>query len=73
VQLYHRREIEQRVCDGWDMRFVQVAEVRALVHEAMAEIVAGRKSAWAPAIARMDVLLSDANWDKFATDFKKSL
>lgn len=73
VQLYHRREVEQRVCDGWDTRFVQIAEVRALVHEAMAEIVAGRKSAWAPAIARMDVLLSDANWDQFATDFKKSL
>jgi hypothetical protein len=72
VQLYHRREVESRVCDGWDMRYVQRDDLRALIHEAKEEVVAGRKSAWAPAIERMDFLLSNSNWDSFVEDFKKA-
>ncbi len=70
VQLYHRREVEARACDGWDMRYVQREDLRDLIHEAKEEIVAGRKSAWAPAIERMDFLLSNANWDSFVNDIK---
>jgi hypothetical protein len=72
VQLYHRREVESRVCTGWDMRYVQKEDLRALIHEAKEEITAGRKSAWAPAIERMDFLLSNSNWDSFVQDFKNA-
>jgi hypothetical protein len=72
VQLYHRREVEMRVCSDWNMKYVQHDDLRALIHEAKEEIVAGRKSAWAPAIERMDFLLSNSNWDSFVLDFKKA-
>jgi Sensors of blue-light using FAD len=73
VQLYHRREVESRACSGWDMRYVKKDDLRALIHEAKEEVVAGRKSAWAPAIERMDFLLSNANWDSFVKDIKQSV
>lgn len=72
VQLYHRREVEQRACANWNMRYVAKEDLRALIHEAKEEIIAGRKSAWAPAIERMDFLLSNSNWDSFVEDFKKA-
>jgi Sensors of blue-light using FAD len=72
VQLYHRREVEARVCTGWDMRYVQQEDLRALIHEAKEEIVAGKKTAWAPAIERMDFLLSNSNWDSFVKDLKQA-
>jgi phosphatidylserine/phosphatidylglycerophosphate/cardiolipin synthase-like enzyme len=71
VQLYHRREVESRACSGWDMRYVKRDDLRALIHEANVEIVAGRKSAWAPAIERMDFLLSNSNWDSFVKHIKQ--
>jgi Sensors of blue-light using FAD len=71
VQLYHRREVESRACSGWDMRYVQKDDLRALIHEAKVEIVAGRKSAWAPAIERMDFLLNNTNWDSFVNHIKQ--
>ena len=71
VQLYHRREVESRACSDWDMRYVQKDDLRALIHEAKEEIVAGRKSAWAPAIERMDFLLSNTNWDSFVNHIKQ--
>jgi hypothetical protein len=73
VQLYHRREVESRACSGWDMRYVQKDDLRALIHEAKEEIVAGRKSAWAPAIERMDFLLSNDDWDSFVKDIKQGV
>jgi hypothetical protein len=73
VQLYHRREVESRACSGWDMRYVQRDDLRALIHEAKVEVVAGRKSAWAPAIERMDFLLSNTDWDSFVKDIKQSV
>lgn len=62
VQLYHRREVESRVCEGWGMQLVDRAAVQAMIHEARMEIVNGRKTAWAPAIERMDELLSHSDW-----------
>jgi Sensors of blue-light using FAD len=72
VQLYHRREVEARVCTGWDMRYVKQDDLRALIHEAKVEIVAGKKTAWAPAIERMDFLLSNTDWDSFVKDLKQA-
>jgi hypothetical protein len=72
VQLYHRQEVELRACGGWDMRYVKRDDLRALIHEAKEEIVAGRKSAWAPAIERMDFLLSHSNWDSLVKDLKQA-
>jgi hypothetical protein len=72
VQLFHRREVEMRACSGWNMRYVQQEDLRALIHEAKEEVTAGRKSPWAPAIERMDFLLSHANWASFVQDFKKA-
>jgi hypothetical protein len=71
VQLYHRREVEARACTGWDMRYVRHDDLRALIHEAKEEILAGKKSAWAPAIERMDFLLSNSDWSRFVRDFKQ--
>jgi Sensors of blue-light using FAD len=62
VQLYHRREVESRVCEGWGMQLVNRQTVQAMIHEAHTEIVNGRKTAWAPAIERMDELLSHSDW-----------
>jgi Sensors of blue-light using FAD len=73
VQLYRRREVEQRACANWDMRYVAKDDLRALIHEAKEEVTAGRKSAWAPAIERMDFLLSNSNWDSFVEDLKKAV
>lgn len=73
VQLYHRREVESRACVGWDMRYVKREDLRDLIHEAKEEVTAGRKSAWAPAIERMDFLLSNSNWDSFVQDYKKTV
>jgi hypothetical protein len=73
VQLYHRREVESRACSGWNMRYVTKDDLRALIHEAKEEIVAGRKSAWAPAIERMDFLLSNDDWDSFVKDIKQGV
>ncbi len=72
VQLYHRREVEERACVGWDMRYVKKEDLLALIHEAKEEATAGRKSAWTPAIERMDFLLSNASWDSFVQDLKKN-
>jgi hypothetical protein len=72
VQLYYRREVEHRACEGWGMRYVQRQDLQALIHDAQAEVVAGRKSAWAPAIERMDFLLSESNWDTFVKDLKRT-
>ena len=71
VQLYHRREVESRACTGWDMRYVQRDDLRALIHEAKVEVTAGRKSAWAPAIERMDFLLTHSDWDDFTRQLKQ--
>ncbi|MBS7806248.1 BLUF domain-containing protein [Variovorax sp. PCZ-1] len=73
VQLYHRREVEQRACANWDMGYVAQNDLRTLIHEAKEEVTAGRKSAWAPAIERMDFLLSNSNWDSFVLDLKKAV
>lgn len=62
VQLYHRCEVESRVCEGWGMQLVDRHTVQAMIHEARTEIVNGRKTAWAPAIERMDELLSHFDW-----------
>jgi Sensors of blue-light using FAD len=71
VQLYHRREVESRACSGWDMRYVKKEDLRALIHEAKEEVVAGKKTAWAPAIERMDFLLSNTDWDSFVRTIKQ--
>jgi Sensors of blue-light using FAD len=73
VQLYHRREVEARACSTWAMRHAQLDDLRALIHEAKEEIVAGRKSAWAPAIERMDFLLTHADWRNFVKDMKRGV
>jgi hypothetical protein len=62
VQLYHRREVEARVCDGWGMHYVERQHLQAIVREVKEEIVQGRKTAWAPAIERIDFLLSQTDW-----------
>ena len=54
VQLYHRKEVESRVCEGWDMKLVTRGFVQTVIHEARTEVVNGRKTAWAPAIELMD-------------------
>ena len=66
VQLYHRREVESRVCEGWGMKLVNRKAVQEMIHEARTEIVNGRKTAWAPAIERMDELLSHSDWGVMA-------
>ncbi len=71
VQLYHRREVETRSCEGWDMRYVLKEDLHALIREAKDEVTAGRKSAWAPAIERMNFLLSNSNWDSFVYDLNQ--
>jgi hypothetical protein len=68
VQLYHRREVEARVCDNWAMRLVSREEVTALIHEAKEEVLAGRKTAWAPAIERMDFFLTHSGWPQSANE-----
>jgi hypothetical protein len=70
VQLYHRREVEARVCEGWGMRYVQRDDLRKLIHEAKEEVVQGKKTAWAPAIERMDSLLSNPDWSSFVQNLK---
>lgn len=72
VQLYHRREVESRACVGWNMRYVQQEDLRALIHEAKVEVTAGRKSAWMPAIERMDFLLNSESWASFVEDYKQA-
>jgi hypothetical protein len=62
VQLYHRREVESRSCKGWGMQYVEREHLQAIVHEAKEEIIQGRKTVWAPAIERMDYLLSQTSW-----------
>jgi hypothetical protein len=73
VQLYHRREVESRVCESWDMRIVQRDDLCKIIHEAKVEIVDGKKSAWAPAIERMDFLLSNSDWSDFVQGLKRSV
>jgi hypothetical protein len=73
VKLDHRLEVESRICTGWNMRYVQLHVLRDLIHAAKEEIAAGRKSAWAPAIERMDFLLSSENWASFVQDLKKEV
>ncbi len=70
VQLYHRREVESRVCEGWGMQLVDRKAVQAMVHDARVEIVQGRKTAWAPAIERMDELLSHSDWGVMARELQ---
>ncbi len=70
VQLYHRREVESRVCAGWGMQLVDRLAVQAMIHEARIEIVQGRKTAWAPAIERMDELLSHSDWGAMARELQ---
>jgi hypothetical protein len=70
VQLYHRREVESRVCEGWGMQLVDRQSLREMIHEARIEIVHGRKTAWAPAIERMDELLSHSDWGVMARDLQ---
>jgi hypothetical protein len=72
VQLFCRREVELRVCNGWDMHYVTRENLRSIIHEAKTDVVAGRKSAWAPAIERMDFLLTNDNWDMFVKDLKQT-
>ena len=73
VQLYHRWEVEMRACLGWDMRYVRREDLRALVHEAKEESAAGKKTAWAPAIERMDFLLNNTDWSGFFEDVKRTV
>jgi Sensors of blue-light using FAD len=72
VQLYHRREVESRCCAGWNMKYVERDTLRNLIHEAKEEIVQGRKTAWAPAIERMDFLLSNTDWSQFVKSMHQS-
>ncbi len=65
VQLYHRREVESRACEGWGMQLVERDMLHAIIHEAKMEVMAGRKTSWAPAIERMDFLLSNSAWGSF--------
>jgi hypothetical protein len=67
VQLYHRRELESRTCKGWGMQYVEREQLSAIIHEAKEEIVQGRKTAWAPAIERMDFLLSQTQWSSMTS------
>jgi Sensors of blue-light using FAD len=70
VQLYHRREVESRACKDWGMQFVDRDMLRALIHEAMEEVKAGRQTAWAPAIERMDFLLNNTTWGQFVENLQ---
>ncbi len=70
VQLYHRREVESRACEAWSMRLVERQAVQAIIHEARNEITQGRKTAWGPAIERMDELLSHSDWGLMARDLQ---
>lgn len=70
VQLYHYRELEQRSCDGWDMKLVDFATLRGIIHQAKTEIDAGHHSVWAGAIERMDFLLTSSQWLRFVDEIK---
>lgn len=72
VQLYHYRELEQRICSGWAMKRVDISTLRGIIHPARMEISAGKKSAWASAIERMDFLLTPSNWDNFTRQLKQN-
>ena len=72
VQLYHYRELEQRICSGWAMKRVDISTLRGIIHRAQIETSAGGKSAWAAAIERMDFLLTPSNWDSFTRNFKQA-
>jgi hypothetical protein len=65
VQLLHRREVEQRACEGWDMRSVTFEDLQGVIHSAKEDLQLGKASAWAGAIERMDFLLSMDNWRSF--------
>jgi Sensors of blue-light using FAD len=70
VQLYYLREVESRVCEGWGMQLVDRQSLQEMIHDARTEIVNGRKTAWAPAIERMDELLSHSDWGVMARDLQ---
>ena len=71
VQLHHERELEQRTCQDWAMKRVDISTLRGIVHQARQEAQQGKPSVWAPAIERMDFLLSDSQWDQFVEDLKQ--
>jgi hypothetical protein len=62
TQLFHRTEVQERSCDGFHLQMVPREQLKAIIHEAKQEIVHGRKTVWAPAIERMDFLLSQTEW-----------
>jgi hypothetical protein len=70
VQLYHYRELEQRTCQDWDMKLVSFETLRGIIHEAKEELRSGKHSVWAPAIERMDFLLTSSQWARFVSDMK---
>lgn len=72
VQLYHYRELERRTCDAWDMQLVSFETLRSIVHNAYAEVKAGKHTVWARAIERMDFLLTSSQWDGFVKDLKQA-
>jgi Sensors of blue-light using FAD len=65
VQLYHYRELEQRTCQDWHMKLVDIETLRGIVTQAREEVQQGQHSVWAAAIERMDFLLSTSEWDRF--------
>ncbi len=72
VQLYHYRELERRTCESWDMQLVSFETLRSIVHNAYAEVKAGKHTVWARAIERMDFLLTSSQWDGFVKDLKQT-
>ncbi len=70
VQLYHYRELEQRSCEDWAMKRVDFETLRGIIHHAKEETAAGRHSAWAGAIERMDFLLTSRRWINFVDELK---
>lgn len=71
VKLYHHRELEERSCEGWDMKLVDFDTLRDIIHEAREELQRGRRTRWSRAIERMDFLLSSGQWRDFVQKLRQ--
>jgi hypothetical protein len=64
LPLYRRNQLTERSCEDWGMRHVDSDMLRAVLHEAKAEIIQNPETASSPALERIDFLLGNSQWDQ---------